>query len=123
VFVPILYLVWRSDRGKHATGYDVALDLGEPELDLVPLLRSQATLRLVVPRSDRLFCETLDYNILFRWFLDMGVEEPSFDASTFSKNRERLAGEEVALRFFDAVLCACWSSSQESRSDQENLRR
>ena len=55
-------------------------------------------------RSDRLFCETLDYNILFRWFLDMGLEEPSFDASTFSKNRERLAGEDVALKFFDAVV-------------------
>jgi Transposase DDE domain/Transposase domain (DUF772) len=41
---------------------------------------------------------------LFRWFLDMSLDEPSFDASTFSKNRERLAGEDVALRFFDAVV-------------------
>ncbi len=51
-----------------------------------------------------LFCETLDYNILFCCFLDMDLVEPSFDASTFSKNRERLAGEDVALKSFDAVV-------------------
>jgi IS5 family transposase len=55
-------------------------------------------------RSDRLFCEMLDYNILFRWFLDMNLEEASFDASTFSKNRERLIEHETALEFFDAVV-------------------
>ena len=37
-----------------------------------------------------MFCEMLDYNILFRWFLDMNLEEPSFDQSTFSRLRERL---------------------------------
>lgn len=68
------------------------------------LLKAQLLIALYSVLSDRLFCETLDYNILFRWFLDMGLEEPSFDASTFSKNRERLAGEDVALRFFDAVV-------------------
>src|ERR1019366_5732167 len=68
------------------------------------LLKAQLLIALYSVRSDRLFCETLDYNILFRWFLDMGLEEPSFDPSTFSKNRERLAGEEVALKFFDAVV-------------------
>ena len=42
-------------------------------------------------------------DIMSRWFLDLGLEEPSFAASTFCKNRERLASEEVAVRFFDAV--------------------
>jgi hypothetical protein len=69
-----------------------------------PELRVPANHPLRSVRRDRLFCETLDYNILFRWFLDMGLEEPSFDASTFRTNRERLASEEVALRFFDAVV-------------------
>ena len=55
-------------------------------------------------RSDRLFCETLDYDILLRWFLDMSLEEASFDASTFSKNRERLIEHQVALKFLDAVV-------------------
>ena len=78
--------------------------IGRPSIPPERLLKAQLLIALYSVRSDRLFCETLDYNILFRWFLDMGLEEPSFDASTFSKNRERLAGEEVALRFFDAVV-------------------
>ena len=75
-----------------------------PSIPPERLLKAQLLIALYSVRSDRLFCETLDYNILFRWFLDMGLEEPSFDASTFSKNRERLAGEDVALKFFDAVV-------------------
>ena len=43
-------------------------------------------------RSERAFCEELDYNLLFRWFLDMDVVEPSFDPTIFTKNRERLLG-------------------------------
>jgi IS5 family transposase len=55
-------------------------------------------------RSDRLFCETLDYNILFRWFLDMGLEEASFDHATFSRNRQRLIEHEIAKGFFAGML-------------------
>lgn len=51
-----------------------------------------------------MFCEQLDYNILFRWFLDMNLEEASFDATTFTKNRERLLTHGVSLKFFDAVV-------------------
>jgi transposase len=57
-----------------------------PSIPPERLLKAQLLIALYSVRSDRLFCETLDYNILFRWFLDMGLEEPSFDASTFSKN-------------------------------------
>ena len=80
-------------------------EIGRPSIPPERLLKAQLLIALYSVRSDRLFCETLDYNILFRWFLDMGLEEPSFDASTFSKNRGRLAEEEVALKFFDAVVC------------------
>jgi IS5 family transposase len=55
-------------------------------------------------RSERLFCEQLDYNILFRWFLDMSMEEPSFDHSSFSKNRERLIAHEAAQEFFLTIV-------------------
>jgi IS5 family transposase len=55
-------------------------------------------------RSDRLFCEQLDYNLLFRWFLDMDMVEESFDHSTFSKNRERLLEHDVAKRFLAEVV-------------------
>ena len=79
-------------------------EIGRPSIPPERLLKAQLLIALYSVRSDRLFCETLDYNILFRWFLDMSLEEPAFDASTFSKNRERLAHEQVALRFFDAVV-------------------
>lgn len=55
-------------------------------------------------RSERLFCEQLDYNLMFRWFLDMNMVEDSFDHSTFSLNRQRLLKHDVAGRFFAAVV-------------------
>jgi len=79
-------------------------DVGRPSIPPERLLKSLLLIALYSVRSDRLFCETLDYNILFRWFLDMNLEEPSFDASTFSKNRERLLEHDVSQRFFDAVV-------------------
>jgi transposase len=55
-------------------------------------------------RSDRLFCEMLDYNILFRWFLDMDLEQPGLDQSNFSRLRERLVEQDLARGFFDTVV-------------------
>jgi hypothetical protein len=55
-------------------------------------------------RSERAFCEELTYHLLFRWFLDMDLLEPSFDHSTFSKNRARLLRHRVSREFFDAVV-------------------
>ena len=78
--------------------------IGRPSIPPERLLKSSLLMALYSVRSDRLFCESLDYNILFRWFLDMSMEEASFDASSFSKNRERLVEHEVALKFFDAVV-------------------
>jgi len=78
--------------------------VGRPSIPPERLLKAQVLIALYSVRSDRLFCETLDYNILFRWFLDMNLEEPSWDASTFSKNRDRLLEHDVATKFFDAVV-------------------
>lgn len=79
-------------------------DTGRPSIPPERLLKASLLIALYSVRSDRLFCEQLGYNILFRWFLDMGLEEASFDPSTFSKNRERLIEHDVALSFFDAVV-------------------
>lgn len=79
-------------------------DTGRPSIPPERLLKSLLLIALYSVRSDRLFCEMLDYNILFRWFLDMNLEESSFDASSFSKNRERLLEHSVSQRFFDAVV-------------------
>jgi transposase len=54
--------------------------------------------------SERLFREQLDYNLLFRWFLDLEMDEASFDHSTFSRNRVRLLEHEVPGEFFCAVV-------------------
>src|SRR3974390_1639968 len=70
-------------------------EIGRPSIPPERLLKAQLLIALYSVRRDRLFWETRAYNILFRWFLDRGLDEPSFDASTFSKNRERLANEEV----------------------------
>lgn len=64
----------------------------------------QLLIALFSIRSDRLFCEMLDYNILYRWFLDMNLEEASWDASTFTKNRDRLLEHDVVRQSFEAVV-------------------
>ena len=68
------------------------------------LLKGCLLIALYSIRSERQFCEQLQYNLLFKWFLDMDVETPAFDATSFTKNRDRLLSHEVAPRFFQAVL-------------------
>ena len=77
---------------------------GRPSIAPERLLKASLLIALYSVRSDRLFCEMLDYNILFRWFLDMNLEEHGLDQSNFSRLRERLVESEVAGRFFDAVV-------------------
>ena len=77
---------------------------GRPSIPPEQLLKASLLMAFHSIRSERLFCEQLDYNLLFRWFLEMGVEEPSFDHSTFSVNRERLLKHDVAQKFFAAVV-------------------
>jgi transposase len=68
------------------------------------LLKAMLLIALFSVRSERQFCEQLDYNLMFRWFLDMDMTEPSFDHSTFSRNRGRLLEHEVASRFLAALV-------------------
>ena len=67
-------------------------------------MKASLLMALHTVRSERLFCEQLDYNFLFRWFLDLETDEASFDHSTFSRNRARLLEHEVAGEFFRAVV-------------------
>lgn len=68
------------------------------------LLKGCLLIALYSVRSERQLCEQLNYNLLFRFFLDMGNDEEAFDASTFSKNRDRLIEREVARLFFEGVV-------------------
>jgi transposase len=70
--------------------------VGRPSIRPERLLKASLLMALYTVRSERLFCEQLDYNFLFRWFLDLEVDETSFDHSTFSRNRARLLEHEIA---------------------------
>lgn len=67
------------------------------------LLKASLLIALYSIRSERQFCEQLEYNLLFRWFLGMDMLETAFDPTTFSKNRERLMNADVAALFFIAI--------------------
>jgi transposase len=77
---------------------------GRPSIPPERLLKASLLISLYSVRSERAFCEELDFQLLWRWFLDMSLMEPGFDASTFSKNRERLLKHEVGQQFFDEVV-------------------
>lgn len=68
------------------------------------LLKGAVLMALFSVRSERLLCEQLAYNLLFRWFLDIDMAATPFDHSTFSKNRERLMEHDVAREFFRRVV-------------------
>jgi len=78
--------------------------IGRPSIPPERLLKAQILIALYSIRSDRMFCEQLDYNLLFRWFLDMNADDPAFDHSTFTKNGDRLLKHDVAAEFFAAVV-------------------
>jgi transposase len=79
-------------------------ETGRPSIPPERLLKASLLIALYSVRSDRVFCEMLDYNILFRWFLDMSLEQKGLDQSNFSRLRERLVEQDTAKRFFDAVV-------------------
>jgi len=78
--------------------------VGRPSIPPEWLLKSTLLMALYTVRSERLFCEQLGYNLLFRWFLDMNTVEDTFDVTVFTKNRERLMRHDVARQFFEAVV-------------------
>ena len=77
---------------------------GRPSIPPERLLKASLLIALYSVRSERAFCEELDYHLLYRWFLDMGLLEPSFDPTVFTKNRRRLLKHSVAQQFFDEVV-------------------
>lgn len=77
---------------------------GRPSIAPERLLRALLLQVLYTVRSERLLMEQLDYNFLFRWFVGLSLDEQVWDATVFSKNRDRLLAGEVADGFFAAVL-------------------
>ena len=68
------------------------------------LLKATVLMAMYSIRSERAFCERLNYDMLFKWFLGLAIDSKAFDATTFTKNRQRLLDHEIADRFFAAVV-------------------
>jgi transposase len=77
--------------------------VGRPSIAPEKLLRALLIQILYSVRSERLLMEQLDYNLLFRWFVGLEMDDPVWDATVFTKNRERLLGGDVAGAFFEKV--------------------
>lgn len=78
--------------------------IGRPSIPPEHLLKAQLLMALFSVPSARRFCDQLQYNMLFRWFLDLNVADGSFNASSFSKNQVRLLSAEVTQRFLAEVV-------------------
>jgi transposase len=76
---------------------------GRPSIAPEKLLRALLLQALYGKRSERLLMEELDYSLLFRWFVGLAIDDSVWDATVFSKNRDRLIEGEIANRFFGAV--------------------
>ena len=79
-------------------------DSGRPSIPPERLLRALLLQVLFSIRSERLLMEQLEYNLLFRWFVGLGIDDPVWVPTVFTKNRDRLLQGEVAEEFFEAVL-------------------
>jgi len=78
--------------------------VGRPSIPPEQLLRAQLLQKLYSVRSERLLMEEMDYNILFRWFVGLNLDDPVWDATVFTKNRDRLLEAEVAKEFLARVV-------------------
>src|SRR5438034_5081217 len=79
-------------------------DIGRPSIPPEKLLRALLLQMLYTIRSERLLMEELEYSMLFRWFVGLGMDDPVWDATTFTKNRDRLLAGDVAEAFFQEVM-------------------
>src|SRR3954468_22780983 len=78
--------------------------LGRPSIPPEMLLRAMLLQAFYSIRSERQLMERLEYDLLFRWFVGLGVDDPVWDHSTFSKNRDRLLDGDIAAKVLGAVL-------------------
>src|SRR5712692_4386165 len=78
--------------------------LGRPSIAPEKLLRALLLQVLYTVRSERMLMEQLDYNLLFRWFVGLNMDDDVWDVTVFTKNRDRLLKAEVARKFFDLVV-------------------
>jgi len=78
--------------------------VGRPSIPPEKLLRAQLLQMLYSIRSERLLMEEIDYSMLFRWFVGLNLDEEVWDATSFTKNRDRLLEADVAKEFLAQVV-------------------
>ena len=97
----IVNAVFVAMDGEFSTLY---ARIGRPSIAPERLLRSTLLQMLYTIRSERQLVDRLEYDLLFRWFVGLGIDEAVFDASSFSKNRDRLLTTKTAQRFLAELL-------------------
>lgn len=100
----IRVMVERALREMDSKFEELYSRTGRPSIAPEKLIRALLLQMFYTVRSERLLMEMLDYNLLFRWFVGLNVDEAVWDASTFSKNRDRLLAGEVARELFTRVV-------------------
>src|SRR5215475_6697357 len=96
-----------TDRAldRLATQFDTLyVKFGRPSIPPEKLLRALLLQALYTIRSERQLIEQIEYNLLFRWFVGLGMDDAVWSPTTFTKNRDRLLDGDVAAAFFEAIL-------------------
>jgi transposase len=101
---PIREMVDRALKGLSRRFNEIYSATGRPSIPPEKLLRALLLQVLYTVRSERLLMEQLEYNLLFRWFVGLNMDEAVWVPTVFSKNRDRLLEGDIAERFFDGVL-------------------
>src|SRR5579883_1754697 len=101
---PVRRMVDTSLKALSLSFEEMYSDIGRPSIPPERLLRALLLQVLYTVRSERMLMEQLDYNLLFRWFVGMNIDDPVWDVTVFTKNRERLLAAGVADTFFAQVL-------------------
>ena len=101
---PMRTMVDKALRGLSAQFDELYSREGRPSIPPERLLRALLLQSLFSIRSERQLMEQLEYNLLFRWFVNLNIDNPVWDVTVFTKNRDRLLQGEVAQAFFEQVL-------------------
>jgi len=136
---PIRAMVDEALRRMDDTFDEIYGAVGRPSIAPERLLRAQLLMLLYTIRSERMLVEQLRYNLLFRWFVGLGMNEEVWHATVFTKNRDRLLEGDVARQFFaeivrqakqrgllssehfsvDGAMVEAWASQKSFRPKQE----
>src|SRR5471030_1615697 len=101
---PIRKMVDLALKGLSPAFNQMYAAFGRPSIAPEKLLRALLLQVLYTVRSERMLMEQLEYNLLFRWFVGLNMDEAVWDVTVFTKNRERLLKADVAKKFFKLVL-------------------